>query len=301
MARVTLSTLENIENQTSFLESLNLNFDVLGDALDGLLSRLDSPEANEMHVNLDMNSFQILNLPAPISGSSPARWADVTSAITVDMVIPSLVGNAGNVLSNDGTNLLWSAPAGGALIASNNLNDLTSITTARTNLGLNSAATFSVGTSGNTVPLLNTANTWSLGQTWQGFATFNAGGSFNGTADFRILHNPTTLSADSVGFRGAPQNIQDTAYTFVLQDMGKGVSHSSATPHAWTIPPDADVAFPTHTVILLDNFGSGAVTLTRGIGVTLRENGSGTSTDIVIPQFYVRPLFKQGPNFWVLL
>jgi hypothetical protein len=48
----------------------------------------------------------------------------------------------------------------------NNLSDVTAAATARSNLGLTSTATTAIGTSGATVPLLSTANTWTLGQTF---------------------------------------------------------------------------------------------------------------------------------------
>lgn len=47
---------------------------------------------------------------------------------------------------------------------SNNLGDLTNAGTARSNLGLGTAATQNTGTSGGTIPFLNGANTWSAQQ-----------------------------------------------------------------------------------------------------------------------------------------
>jgi hypothetical protein len=52
----------------------------------------------------------------------------------------------------------------GALQKTNNLSDLTSVTLARSHLGLGTAAVQSIGTSGANVPLLNGANTWSAVQ-----------------------------------------------------------------------------------------------------------------------------------------
>ena len=52
------------------------------------------------------------------------------------------------------------------LQATNNLNDVSSASTSRTNLGLGTAATYNVGTSGTVLGALNAGNTWSGTQTW---------------------------------------------------------------------------------------------------------------------------------------
>lgn len=76
-----------------------------------------------------------------------------------------------------------------ALITTNNLSDLNSVPTARTNLGLGTAALVNTGTSGATVPLLNASNTFGGTQT---FATF-AATSGNVTTTFQIAGNTMTF------------------------------------------------------------------------------------------------------------
>lgn len=83
-----------------------------------------------------------------------------------------------------------------------------------------------------------------------------------GTGEARISGTPTALSTDSIGFRGAPVNTQDTAYGLVLTDAGKTLYHTSASTHTWTIPANASVAYPIGTIILLENeSGGGNVTI----------------------------------------
>lgn len=297
MAKLVLTDIASLENQTTAIQAMADNNQAIETALENTLSR-DGTSPNEMGADLDMNSNRITNLPPPVSGSEPARFVDLTEALAVDSVIPALSGNTGKLLSNDGSVLAWASNT--ALLPANNLSDLASTSTARTNLGLGTAAVEAIGTSGNAIGKLNTDLTWSGTQSWAGTQTWTGGGSFGGSADYRLTATPTSLNSDSIGYRAAPFNTQDATYTLVLLDSGKTVAHSSGSAHAWTIPPNSSVAFPIGTVILVYNSGAGAVTLTRGSGVALRFAGSSTDANFTLAQWGMGSLTKVGTDSWVV-
>lgn len=94
MSKIVLNDIDNPENQTSTVNTVNANNAVIETAFDNTLSR-DGTQPNQMGSALDMNSNQIYNLPAPSSTSSPARLIDVVSNPTI--VIPG-TGTSGHVV-----------------------------------------------------------------------------------------------------------------------------------------------------------------------------------------------------------
>ena len=69
-----------------------------------------------------------------------------------------------------------------------------------------------------------------------------------------------------------------TTYTLVLSDAGEVVECTSATAVTLTVPPNASVAFPTGTLVMVHQYGAGQVTLAPGAGVTLRSPGAKLKT-----------------------
>lgn len=123
--KVTLATVSTFQNDTSAVALINANSAAITTALDNTLSR-DGTSPNQMGAPLDMNSYPILNLPAPGTANSPARLVDVTStnpinislALSGDVTAPASSGiltttfaktpnTAGNLLVGTGSG--WSS------------------------------------------------------------------------------------------------------------------------------------------------------------------------------------------------
>lgn len=80
MAKLTLTDLSSLTNQTTAINQLNNNFTAIEQAIEKTLSR-DGTSPNTMTASLDMNNQRILNLPKPVNPSEPARYGDLTGVL----------------------------------------------------------------------------------------------------------------------------------------------------------------------------------------------------------------------------
>lgn len=76
MSKVPLTHLVNLQNETTAVNLINNNTDTIENGFENTLSR-DGTQPNSMNAPLDMNSFRILNLSAPVSPTEPVRLGDV--------------------------------------------------------------------------------------------------------------------------------------------------------------------------------------------------------------------------------
>lgn len=131
-----------------------------------------------------------------------------------------------------------------------------------------------------------------------GFTPVNkAGDTMSGA--LRLAAPSSSINTNDAGYMIAPANTQDAAYALVLADAGKLILHTSGSAHAWTIPLNSSVAFPTGTTIAFANTGAGAVTLTRSGGVSLRIGGSSTDANVAVAQWGLGSLLKVGTDSWI--
>src|SRR6266704_1910017 len=123
MSKISLTDLVNLQNETTAVNAINTNNQVLRLAVDNTLSR-DGTSPNQMNANLDMNSNRVVNLPLPLSGQEPVRLLDLASYATGGSVTFSPLPTGGTTsqvltkVSNTDYNVNWqtippSLPVGG--------------------------------------------------------------------------------------------------------------------------------------------------------------------------------------------
>jgi hypothetical protein len=89
-----------------------------------------------------------------------------------------------------------------------------------------------------------------------------------------------------------------TTYTTVLGDDGKLVTCDNGSAIALTIPPSSSVNYGIGTQINIMQLGAGVVTITAGVGVTLRSAGSKLKTN---GQYAVATCCKIATDTWVVV
>lgn len=105
-----------------------------------------------------------------------------------------------------------------------------------------------------------------------------------------------TIAADSIGYRGLPQNAQTGAYTLALSDAGKQVANTTG---GWVIPANASVAFPVGTTIVLYN-NSGSSQNVSITSDTLRLAGTTTTGTRPLAAYGLATCVKVASTTWVI-
>lgn len=111
-----------------------------------------------------------------------------------------------------------------------------------------------------------------------------------------VLVATGTVGADSIGYRGAPQNAQTAAYQLALTDNGK---HISITTGGVTIPANSAAAFPIGaTVVIYNNSGS-----SQNIAITtdtLRQAGTTNTGTRTLANYGLATCVKVASTVWAI-
>lgn len=210
MAKLTLSNLSSLSNETSAITAINANSDLIETAIENTLSR-DGTSPNQMSASLDMNSNRILNLPNPLTAAEPLRYEDLSDFVGGGTVtnIPA-GGSSGYVLaknSNTDYDVHWISEA----------SDLA----AGTNIAITGTSPATISTIAN--PSFATSVTTPL----------IIGGS--GTTGTQLTFQTTTGvgTTDAIIFTGGNNGAKQYAYldaqSFILSNPGVGFEIGSAT------------------------------------------------------------------------
>jgi hypothetical protein len=105
-----------------------------------------------------------------------------------------------------------------------------------------------------------------------------------------------TIAADTIGYRGLPQNSQTASYTLALADQGKMIN---TTTGGVVIPANASVAFPIGSAIsIYNNSGSNqTISITTD---TLRQAGTANTGSRTLAQYGLVTCIKVAATTWVI-
>lgn len=174
--------------------------------------------------------------------------------------------------------------------------------------GTNASGTWGISITGNAATATSISGTLAVadggtGATTPAAARTNLSAAASGAnTDITALDQDVTvtasgtIAANSIGFRGIPQNGKTAAYTLELQDAGK---HISITTGGVTIPANSATAFPVGTTIAVYNASSSnqSISITND---TLRLAGTSDTGTRTLAQYGLATCVKVGSTVWVI-
>jgi hypothetical protein len=159
------------------VSAVNSNFTEIANQLNNLVLYRDNPagEPNTIEKDIDVNGNSLLNVDALSVQSLTVGGTDlvdelndaVQAAESASATATAAAGAANSsAVSASASAAAASATLANALTKANNLSDVSNVTTARTNLGLGTAAVANTNTAGHAIPFLDGVNVFSNVQTF---------------------------------------------------------------------------------------------------------------------------------------
>lgn len=109
MSKLSLTDLANLQNENTVVTAVNANNAAIEAAMEKTLSR-DGTSPNQMSTNLDMNNYQVINLPAASGSTSPLRlqdFYDFTGGAVANLPAGGTTGQSLAKNSNTNYDLKW--------------------------------------------------------------------------------------------------------------------------------------------------------------------------------------------------
>jgi hypothetical protein len=239
-------------------------------------------------------------------GEDNVEWQTVSGTGTVTSVALS-GGTTGLTASGTPITTSGTITLGGTLAISNGGTGAITDSAARTNLGLGTIATqsaASVSITGGTITGITdlAVADGGTGASDAAAARTNIGAAASGAnTDITALDQDVTVTAtgtigaNTLGYRGLPQNSQTSGYTLVLADAGK---HISITTGGVAIPANGTTAFPVGTTIVIYNNSGSGQTISISSD-TLRLAGTATTGNRTLAQRGICTLVKVAATEWI--
>lgn len=130
-------------------------------------------------------------------------------------------------------------------------------------------------------------------------AGLTIGGNLTLSSDAAFASASGPTSTLSVGFRGVPQNQQNSSYTLVLADAGRHIYSANTGAQTVTIPTNASVAFPIGTTIALFNNGTTAITIST-TGITAYQAGTANTGNRTLAAKGLVTMLKIATDTWAI-
>lgn len=120
-----------------------------------------------------------------------------------------------------------------------------------------------------------------------------------GTAATTAADALASLGALADDYRDLPLTTKTAAWTFADAERGGRINYTGAAAAA-TINPNATTSITDGATYVIRNAGSGAITVTRGTGVTLKVNGGTSSANATIAIGGLATLIRWGTDDWTI-
>lgn len=109
----------------------------------------------------------------------------------------------------------------------------------------------------------------------------------------------TALGGLGIAYKEVQQRAVAVAFDFAASDSAGHIYYTGAAA-AGTIQPNATVAIPLNTAIMIVNHGSGALTITRGAGVTMIWAANNTDGNRVLAAGGIATILKVAADKWAI-